>query len=65
MQQQKIIEMLRKRDKAHDEEIDQFNDGFESYKNGVSICDQPYFESDQDVWRIGWVWAKWNDTEFK
>lgn len=45
---------------SYDEEVDEFNAGFEAYKAGKSVDDEPN-NTKHDVWRIGWVWSWYSD----
>lgn len=43
-------------------EVAEMNAGYSAYKQGQRIDEEPS-NTRFDVWRIGWVWAKWNAEE--
>lgn len=42
--------------REYDEEVAEFNAGFEAYRSGIHYDDEPH-DTKYDQWRCGWAWA--------
>jgi hypothetical protein len=54
-----LIAQLRARIANDDIAVEEFNAGFEAYRNGIPLRDEP--QTTQDQWRVGWGWAAFAD----
>jgi hypothetical protein len=46
------------------EEHRQFEDGMKAFSAGVPIENEPSYEHDHDVWKMGWLWQQYVYYEF-
>jgi hypothetical protein len=55
--------LAQKRLDDYNEEVRQFNEGFEAAKHGESEDSQPNYEMDYDQWRIGYAWQMYESIK--
>jgi hypothetical protein len=54
---QLIAFALRREREERDEEVDEFNAGFDAFEKGLTLDDEPS-DTHHDQWCVGWVWAQ-------
>jgi len=57
---QALLDEIDRLTKEYDEEVEQFNAGYEAAQNYQPIDNAPSFENDYDTWVVGWAWGNWN-----
>lgn len=57
---QRLMAEIERLKADYDNEIQQFNAGYNAFGLGEPIDNCPSYDNDADTWRIGWVWAQYN-----